>query len=553
MASVSLSLPDIEQSVARPIIFHVVDQILELTQLPRDTQVQYIGQRGAILTPGSSIDEEGNRNIKTNSDRYVFISVTESYQLEAMQETYVHAFEHRPVFEDRKLQLSLRPIYTTSDVRIEIKYRTTSETECRRWMAEMLLKTSRGRDLNLHDLSYSYSLPVPFVSFLEDVWTCREAVAGYGDSFKDYILHHASDRLSLVANRAGEHRQLSISEKQMRVQGYFDFQGVPDAPSRDDSGGVWEISFNYKFSYQRPDAAFLHYPVSVHNQLLPEQYLGLHLDTRDPEYRSKYYSQSYDALSLFENDRLICNIRPEDRVIRLPAFDDFEPPYPNPSYAPIVSALILLDEDRQNLMSLTELDTHVIDSNILNFLKEEHSYLTRLYQSFFRVVLFEGDTECPDDWIQVDSQLNIKATRPLDLRKVYHVVFCVTVDPNTVLKNAFDRLSKHPCAFIKTLSAINELLRITPRFNSLMERTSFNPIELWTIAHTLYGNDPGTVIARQGITCGGGDADRWLKEYTRLFDWDESELIRWLQRYFMNMKTVQTAYIVAHKTTELPV
>jgi hypothetical protein len=547
MPSTSLTLSDIEHSVARPNIINIVKQVMEIVQLPADTEIQYAGSSRVIQTGGTSIDDENQRDIKTHSARYVFINVEETYQKEAMQEVFSHDYESRPIFEDKALSLYMSAIYLPAEVRIDFKYRSPSESECRRWMADMLLKASRGRDINVHDLNYTYVVPLAYVTFLEEVWTRREKVAPYGQSFRDYLLHHSTNRLTMIANRAGNEQRLAVRENVARVLGHFDFQGVPEQPQRDDNGAVWEIGFTYKFTYQRPDAMFLKYPISVHNQLLPERYLGHEQTLNDPEDRAKYYTRSYEALGLFEHDHLMRSIRPDTRFFRLPSFDDFEPEYLSPTYAPIFTALTFLEEDRITLLNLKELGEITIDQDILRFLETEVSYLPKLYQSFFRVSLYEDGVERLDDWVMVRPDLTVCATRPLDPRKVYHVMLSVAIDPGPIFKTAFQRLVEHACAFIKVISAINTLLRITPGFQSLTGRTSFNPVELWVVQQTLYGNDPGSVIARRGVRCNGGDSEKWLKEYCRLFGLTPSDLIAWLQRYFSGMKTVELSYIVAYR------
>lgn len=547
MASVSITLPDIEQSVARPAIFKILQQVFEITQLPKDTDIHYVGKRGGMQTAGSSIDDESlsdsSRDAQFAAKRYAFIDVTEQYQLGAMQEIFTHAYEHIPIFEDPALRLSMSPIYTTSDVTIAIRYRSVSETECRRWMAEMLLRTSRGRDLNLHDIEYTYPIPLPYLNLIEDVWTRREAIAGYNQPFEDYFTRHASDRLTVVSNRAGEGKMLMVSEKQMRIQGYFDFQGVPEAPTRDDSG-TWEISFNYRFSYQRPDAAVIHYPIVVHNQLLPEKYLGLHVFKQDPEYRGKYYSHSYNALAAFECDTALRGMRPEDSFLRLPSFDDFTLNYPNPIYGTVFTALTTLDDDRQVLLNLKELGDLVIDVDILEYMAAEASYMTWMYKSFFRLSLHCGDEEQPDGSIELLPDLTVRATAPLDLRKVYHVRLALAVETNMILESAFDRLVKFPKALIKIVTSINELLRVTPGVRSLSNRTSLHMLELWAIKMTLYGNYPG------GPRFAGMQLDeRWLDEYTRLFKIDRTTLMRYIENYRRSPKTVQLSYIVSRPQT----
>jgi len=274
MPCASVTLTDVEQSVARPIIFTILNQIFEITQLSKDTAIHYAGKRTMMSSPGTSIDDGDERDAQFATKRTTVIEVTEQYDVAAVQEVQPNSYDHEAVFDDPYVQLSLRPVYLPSNVTISIRYRSNSETEVKRWMAEMLTRTARGRDINLHDVDYTYVLPDAFTGLLLDVWTLRNAVSPCGDTPEDYVTRYGSNRLTLLTNRGGEHGILAISERQTQIQGFFDFVGIPDAPIRDQASGSWEIAFDYKFNYQRPDGISAHYPISVHNQLLPEKYIA---------------------------------------------------------------------------------------------------------------------------------------------------------------------------------------------------------------------------------------------------------------------------------------
>ena len=495
MPCVSTTLLDIEQSVARPALFRILSQIFKTTQLSEDTEIYYAGKRGTMQTYGSSIDDGHDRSAKFASGRYTFVEVTEEYDKNAMQETFVHAFEHAPIFLDEALRFSIRPVMTTSDVTIAIKYRSNSETEVRRWMAEMLLRTSRGRDISLHDIKYTYPLLQEYIELIRDVWVLREAVAPYGETLEQYIQRHSTDRLTILSNRAGEHTLLAVSETQTRIQGLFDFQGVPEAPIRDEATGTWELSFAYKFSYQRPDALFADFPVSVHNQILPDKYLNVMGKDEDPALKRRHYSQSYDALSLFELDTMADATRPSTPYPRLPDFDDFRIEATPPGSATAFVALCFLDEGRQTLLNLNDLGDYVVDKDLLSYFQGEAAYMTKLFHSFVHIALYKGHALQPNGSLEILSDLTVRSTVPLDYRAVYHVRIALMTDITLVVQAAYDRLAAYPKAFVKMLSALNELLAMDPDFNQLVTRNSIKDWEMKAIYRILMGGSRGNNYA----------------------------------------------------------
>lgn len=477
----SVTLPGIEQTVARPVIFSIVNQIFDITNLSKETAIYYAGQAGSVKTPGTSIDEV-SRDAKFPSGRYTFVEVTEGYDQGTLQETFVNAEEHRPVWQDPKLRVSIRPVYLTSNVKIQLRYRSNSESEVKRWAAEMFMKISRGRDINLHTVKYSYPFPLRFIELLEDIWTLREAVDGYGDSFMNYLTRHGCDRLTIQATQTGGMRQLAVKETQSRIQGLFDLSVLPEQPEKNNDTGTWEIAIPYTFSYQRPEAAFVEYPISVHNQFIPEKYF-LEKNEDDYDDRRHYYSDSYEMLSAFESDTTSKEVRPAYPFIRIPSFDEFYPSRPYPGSSTIATVLCFLDEGKQDLVSLKDLGDYVIDPDLIEFITSERPYLLKMYCSFFYISVDKDGVTQPNDLYEVTPDLMVRAKAPLDRRCRYHVRIAVIADPEVLVWDAIDRLSNYPKAFVKLLKAINELLRLDPDFN--LERHG-GPIKEWELNYVYW-------------------------------------------------------------------
>lgn len=554
MPSLSLSLPDIEQSVARPVIFQILKQLFEITRLSPDTRIVYAGKRSVIQTPGTSIDEEGQRDAQFGTGRYTFVDVTENYDTPAIQEIQSHAFDNVPLFEDIGVLASLRPIYLPSEVTVSIIYRSNSETEVERWMTEMVSRVSRGRDLNLHRIEYLYPIPFDFIELIEDIWTLKEAQAGSGISFQNYFRSHASERLTLIANRAGEMRQLALQEVQTRIQGLFDFAGIPEKPKRDDKTGTWEISFSYKFSYQRPDAIYVNYPIAVHNQLLPRRWLSFLNQAFDPNGQAHYYSKSYEALGMFEADNAVSS-RPSYPYLRLPHFDDFKPASVLAGTGTIFTALTFITpQDTQTLMNVNDLDDYRIDGDILDFLlQSEAPYVNRLYQSIFQLHLYRNGTTTAMEKCELLADGTIRSTVPLDLSKTYHVRLSLVLDIHLLSQDAINRLLKWPKAFVKLLSALNEMLRLNPDFTELGNRRHIDAWEFgpawWILTGTTPGNLPGS--GRIDLSYPGDNLENWpgWTRETFLKDVDPAELQRYL-KLKRRLTTVQIMGVVVHRLTE---
>ena len=477
-----IPLPDIEQTVARPAIYQILAQVFEITQLPKETEIRYAGKRGTLLTPGSTIeDTTTNREARFTSSNLTMVEVTEDYDKVAVQEIQPYSWDQPPIFLDPKLSFSLRPVYIPSNVTIEITYQHSSETEIRQWLSRMLANASAGRDIQLHDIVYTYPVPSGFTVLLEHIHTLREAVEGYQQDLGQYFDQHRSARMKTLSTQVGTQRHIVVEEKQSQIQGLFEFEVMPDKPEYLRDLGLWKGSFTYKFSYQRPDEVLVAYPIAVHNQFLSEKFLK-HLDSVVDYFpRRRSFSASYQALQAFSNDTIAHEVRPSYPYIQIPSFDDFGKRLDEDKVFPKHTATVLvarcfLDADNRTLVNLTELGDVTIDEDILAFLRTEYRYLAKMFFSVFNVSLYVNGQLQPYDAITVSADLTISSVKPLSKRNTHHVRLSVLPEINQPLYAALMRLYKHPKAFLKVLASLNELLALDPDFNTLYGRTK---LEEW--------------------------------------------------------------------------
>lgn len=485
MPSVSVTLPDVSQSVSRPVIFQIIQQVFQITRLSGDTKILYNDDSDRALIPGTSIDDKGYREIRTGSERITFVEVQEEKDKNTLQETQTHSTANPPIFLDPHVQLSIRPIYITSNVTINIRYRCNSKTEAERWLSDMFIRASRGRDLNLHDVTCGYTLPPRFLSVIKEVWERREKVAPYGHSLDTYFKMHATDQFTLLSNRAGENVILSVSMKQIQIQGFFEFDGLPSKPTRDEETGTWEIAFSYRFSYQKPEACYLHFPIMVHNQLMPENYIRH--TVLDYEQHPQEYDRYWRSLSMFEHSKRADVTRPASTYFRLPRFDDFWIDTV-PSYTGTVfTALCQVEDDQRTLLDLHNLGELVMDADVLDFLRTEAPFVTKIYLSFIHVALYRDNALTSDGTIEVTPEGIVRAVENLDLRKQYRVRVAIMPKINWVNQSAIDRLRNHPKAFVKILAAMNEVLLVNPDYVDLGNRQRIEDYEFLPIYRLLTG------------------------------------------------------------------
>lgn len=479
MPTLLLPLPEIQESIVRPAVFDIIAQLKKTTGINFPTPIYFPGDLKKMHQAGTTIDN-ANKDPVLSSQRQIFVEVSETYN-----EDYVasigalYANEHPPVFLDPILHVKMVPVYVTTTLKIDLKFKTQSKTEALRWRDDILVQMSRLRNLNPHDITYHFSIPGEFLEILKHIHTLREQTEGYGQAFQDYIVSNGTTRLKLIADQANKFNGLAVSEKQCKIFGLYDFDVAPENAERDDASGTWISTMSYNVSYQRPTEMSMQYPIMVHNELLPEKYVTYVLDNPTLDNRVQRYSTSIFALSSFETPNYLESIMDLKPFINVPEFDQFNPKQVPTFTGCVFMALCRLDlPDKKTLMNLNEVDPIVIDEDIIEFIREsEYPYIGRLYQSVIQIHLYKDDklfiyndgdytggemAYYRDGGLICSPDLTISTRVDLNPRRTHRVRFSLVTDLALLQPEAFYRLKKYPKAFDKIMRAILEIFRDNP-------------------------------------------------------------------------------------------
>lgn len=446
MPNISLPIEDIHDSVERPVVFSVVRQVLEITELSDKTPISFYDDEGKAAQVGSLITGSEVTNKWPFNER-VRIEVDEEFNPEAMYTIFTQQPEHIPVFKDGALSVQIRPIYAPTKVVINFSYRARDKNQAMRWRNTIRAKTAMHRDINMHEISYHTHLQEEFIVIIKELHRLRENVAGYGEAFDSYFAKHLSDKASIKTNQGGKAVVWGIDERQIRIQGIFDFEGVPEKGSKEDGNDTWTINFSYKFEYQKPIMFNMVYPIVIHNQVLNKKYRPTEKAYR-LEDQNRSFSMSGRAYNHFESDTSILKYKGNDGV-SIPPFDEFVPKTILPSTINVVTCLVVIDTDTngnpRKLMNLSELGDTSMNKNILDFIKTiEYPFMGKDYHSIFSLSLYRAGSLIESGSLVIDNKLDVYSTFDLDLRQTYRIRIGLVTNFTYLRKEALDRIKSVP-------------------------------------------------------------------------------------------------------------
>jgi hypothetical protein len=548
MPNITQTLPDTEQSVLRPAIIDIIQQVQEITKIGKDTRIFWPGDIAAMSTNAGSIDNQNSERFAIfGAQRINFIEVVEDYNENNVASTSVTRTDNPAVFWDKALGIYIAPVYVSTDVTINFKYRSPSKTEALRWRDDIRMRVSQMRDINLHTATYHFPMGKEALYLVQQVQKLREENAGYGQTFLEYMASHSTDRLTLIGDTTGKDAIFVIAEKQGRIQGQFGFDYVPEKPERNDDTGTWEVNFSYKFTFDKPIALNMRYPIMIHNQLLPQDLTDFEYQKGNLNKVNKTFSLTGNALNAFEAQTTMNAVYDQDVVLRMPSFDDFLiESVPHGTGAAFI-ALTSIGEDKRTLLDLNDLGDFMIDKDIMKFIKEvEWPYITKQYLSVFYLSLHRNQFQASNGSLECDQDLVVRADRDLDMRTCHRIRFGVATNFTLLKRQAIDRLRMYPKAMVKVLASINRLLATNPEMNKLGDQPEIFPWQITEIYRFLtgFGLDNGQ---------GGWGPSRGMVRPQNMFAGIDPRTVENYRNNRIKMKTVEASAILAYRGEDAPV
>jgi hypothetical protein len=456
MPSVIFEVPETVETQLRPIVYNVIDQIALLTTIARDIRVLFPGEAGVGYQIGSTLQKNQPENTFM-SQAQLTVKIEDSPVEDRVLSTAVMRRENLAIFNDYLLGVTIRPIYSFNELTMNFTYRAPNRTEAIRFRNDMKMRRSAGRVENLHEIAYSYGIPIPFFPILKELWTLRNNVAGYGDTYEDWFNQYVTPKCTTVTNQAGNQAGLVIREQQIVVLGWFDNLVTVDEPQRDASGtGACEVEFTYRIRYDSAQACVMDFPITIHNQLVPAKYRG-----NDHIYQPRERARA-PAWSRFLFDQYTAlyptRVQGIDGV-QFPDFDTWRPGSVYPNTSSIMTTMIKVSLDvPTEVFNLTDTDDYVIDPDVLAFLQGEYMWMTQYGFSVVNLAIYENNRLWGENKLAVDQYLNITTTFPMDPRKTYHLRLSMVTDLLSLPQEAIDRWRQFGPGCLKMLAMMEARL-----------------------------------------------------------------------------------------------
>jgi len=441
MPSLVVPLKGLYESVLRPIVHKVAEDVKGWTGIADKTPVRFYNETDADTNPGST-NEGGSRNAFGAGSK-ITITFSERYKEDAVINTALRTQDEPYLFLDKPLNVMLKAIRSYNEVVITFEYRAKSRSEVEAWRNDIKMRMAEDRQPLLHEVEFHYEVPMVVQRMLAHIHDLREKQAGYGQSLEEWFAQSYTKRSTVLTNELGHISHRVISEKMIGLQGWFDFTEPEEADKRSENA-TWSINFNYHFHYQKPVEMNFVYPNVVHNQLIDKS-----MRPSKPIYRLEDQPRmdawprsrsNYESVSDM-------TIKPQDPLsgLRVPAWDDWVPVQVPPGTLTVATWMIrILPEDPTFLMNLKDLGSRTFTQMYLDFFEDQRRFLTKRGSAVVHFGLFRGTMPLQEESLYVDEHLVLRSRIPMDMRREYRVRFSMLMDKSILNQDAVNGGNRHP-------------------------------------------------------------------------------------------------------------
>jgi hypothetical protein len=431
MPNLLIPIPHTQDAISRRVAKSIIDKVIDISSMDKRARVEIRGENQKAVQPGSEITDTELVN-RFEHDGRVIVSFRETYVDSEIINSEVRHPYAQPVFHDLNTGVLIKPIYSNTNMELNFVYRAKSKQEALAWRDDVKVRMADNRQSHLHEAEYHLPIPVFCSRLLMHIHSLRENVAGYGDTLGEYLKRFYTKRAGLLSNQAGDidNTLLVVAEKQLGIQGWFDFD-IPPEEEKNEDGPSYLIQFNYQFSYMKPVEFNVVYPQVIHNQLLSPDFLTVKPKIEDPLQLPTYKSSYRFALDHFDYAARVA--QSPLGGLHIPDYDEWIPANVLPYTTSLITWLVAFSpEDRALALGEEDiLDTGFL-ADVLTYMKQNGPNMLSLGRCALHIGLFRNDEPVEDgalEFIPTERAFEIRTKQPVDLRKTYHIrlSFCTNI------------------------------------------------------------------------------------------------------------------------------
>ena len=422
------TLQGIEESITRNILIQVAKDVRRLMGITKNVYTVYDEKDNFFRKKSKSGELILDNTLKEDIIRVSYEEeVVDDHDLVLTQNTPVAKF----IYKDDEINAKLTPVYIPRKISIKFRYSHRSSSGVNAIMNKLRLWVCSEAYYGIHKLTYHYNIPTHINELINHIRLMKNE-----ESLVDYINKTFDDRVDFVHPINGDvyKSDLAIRESQVNVVGYVKDNLYDMKPEFEEDWNVHTIEFNYEFTYDKPVALIMQYPLMVHNQLVPKKFREF--VNANKLNKGNYIPGEGTIRKLTEIDQIF-DIRNNSYHLNLSPYDCFTLPRPESMYRRVFCLMIQLDHTNTRLLcNVKDIPKIMIKDSVLSYMIKEGSNIGKHRESLFYFELFKDDTKDYHAKVIIDPNGELITDRDLDIKCVYRLVLNVAVDIDSLTPDA---------------------------------------------------------------------------------------------------------------------
>lgn len=266
---------DTDSTVTRLVAKSTITQLLFSSEIDYIKDIIYT-QRNNVAPQSQFYNED--EPVKLDGGDYIRVEYSESddpdiYDINKYQNEYPY------IFLNRALGISIAPMYSRKHLELSLTYESKSYGVLTTWLNAFNRRLLNSNAMDMHNITYEYSVPNEALIYLSQTHTAQENVAGYGMTLRDFLLNSfTTEGLAVRQNLDGNKSAITIYVKNTNCLGlYTQLPGVQET-SIDPPAS--KLTFTYVLTYERITGVNLNFQTYIHNQVIDLTILQRFFDRR---------------------------------------------------------------------------------------------------------------------------------------------------------------------------------------------------------------------------------------------------------------------------------
>jgi len=431
-----LGLQGIEETVERPIHNGIIRDIKQFLVIDANTKV-FMDPNELNTDIDRTKDKLGQvRSNNSPRDEYLIVESEEvgadGFDIDLVNNTP----GTYPIYYDGDVNAKILPVLHKRTVNMSIKYFNKSKSKVNAIVNRIRLMASSDGMYKTHTLEYHYAVDRYVLGLVSNINDLKNKRLTTALPLEDYIQDTFDNRVDYLNSLDGHVEKMSIAirEAQLEVLGYItDDTNNLNKEFESDSNG-YSITINYSFSYDKPIALLMQYPIIVFNTPIDKRY-RVKQERRLPRVglRTRETQPFYEAFS----DKIEKIVKTNDEYIHIPVEDNYTVPDSNVNYRKLFSVLTVVDETSPtSLFYLDEIPGIVLKDSIIEYIKADKDNLSKQYGGLFYFELYNYNKRQYNNDIVIEvvtetingvptERVKVSTTTPMVIKGEYRVVISI--------------------------------------------------------------------------------------------------------------------------------